>query len=153
MDMRMDEEKSGGFVIDDALTEAARLFMPFAQFIGLLVGHFENEEKQIFKIEYKPMLIGSTLVNSIHGGFIGGFMECAAANFTRAMNKLDYMPRTIDYSIDYLRPGLAEEPMYCECKISKQGNRIAFVSTQAWQTDYFKPTAKARVNFLMEKPN
>lgn len=136
------------FVLDADLTNDAYEHMPYAKFIGLQAGRFIDEEKHVFKLPFKEMLIGNVMVNALHGGLIGGFMESCATLFLKNLNNIDYVPKVIDFSIDYLRPGRAED-LYAECALTRQGSRIAFVRINAWQGEYVKPIAKAKANFLL----
>ena len=58
------------------------------------------------------------------------------------------IPKTINMSIDYLRPG---RPMdtYASGVVTKQGRRVSNVRIEAWQESRDKPIAAAHGHFLL----
>ncbi len=58
------------------------------------------------------------------------------------------MPETVDFSIDYLRPGQPRDT-YATAIITKHGRRVANVQTTAWQDDPDKPIATGHGHFLL----
>ena len=120
--------------------------IPYAQTIGMACQRFGDDV--IFKLPPKPSNLGNPILPAIHGGVIGGFMEMSAAlyllMFQQEINKL---PKIVDFSIDFLRAGLNRET-FVECKLTRQGNRVANVSVTAWQKSRSVPIATARAHFL-----
>ena len=57
-------------------------------------------------------------------------------------------PKTIDITIDYLRPGLSRET-FARAKVQKAGRRVANLHVEAWQDSRTRPIAMLRGNFLM----
>ena len=76
-------------------------------------------------------------------------MELSAAIYLMMSQDALRMPRIVDFSLDYLRAGLDRET-YAECRLTRQGNRVANVMVTAWQKSRAQPIATARAHFLME---
>ncbi|MBW7469554.1 PaaI family thioesterase [Marinobacter sp. F4218] len=121
--------------------------IPYATFIGLECDQFGDD--LIFRLPKKEENLGNPILPAIHGGVIGGFMELSAAIYLMMSQDSMRMPRIVDFSLDYLRAGLNRET-YAECRLTRQGNRVANVMVTAWQKSRSQPIATARAHFLME---
>lgn len=121
--------------------------IPYAGFIGLQCERFGDD--LIFRLPRKDSNIGNPILPAIHGGVIGGFMELSAAIYLMMSQEVLRMPRIVDFSLDYLRAGLDRET-YAECRLTRQGNRVANVMITAWQKSRNEPIATARAHFLLE---
>ncbi|OUS23643.1 thioesterase [Gammaproteobacteria bacterium 45_16_T64] len=133
----------------DTLTCKALIdHIPYSAFIGMECEQFGEE--YIFRLPKNENNLGNPTLPAIHGGVLGGFLENAA--IIHLLLKLDTprLPKTIDFSIDYLRAGHHKET-YASCEITRQGRRAANVSMLAWQTKKSEPIAVARAHFLMEQ--
>ncbi len=136
------------FIFDQALTEKAYEIMPYAAFIGLRMGYEEEKQQLLFHLPFREMLIGNTMLPALHGGLIGGFMECAAALFLQYHGALENLPKMVDFSLDYLRSGKPVDT-YAGCILTRPGSRIANLAVKAWQQDAAQPIAVGRAHFLM----
>lgn len=121
--------------------------IPYATFIGLACDRFGDD--LIFRLPKKDANLGNPILPAIHGGVIGGFMELSAAIYLMMSQDSLRMPRIVDFSLDYLRAGLNCET-YAECRLTRQGNRVANVMITAWQKSRSEPIATARAHFLLE---
>ena len=121
--------------------------IPYATFIGLECDQFGDD--LIFRLPKKEENLGNPILPAIHGGVIGGFMELSAAIYLMMSQDSMRMPRIVDFSLDYLRAGLNRET-YAECRLTRQGNRVANVMISAWQKSRSQPIATARAHFLLE---
>ncbi len=121
--------------------------VPYAKWIGLQCERFGDD--LIFRLPKKEENLGNPILPAIHGGVIGGFMEMSAAIYLMMSQDTFRMPRIIDFSLDYLRAGLNRET-YAECRLTRQGNRVANVMVSAWQKSRSQPIATARAHFLLE---
>ena len=121
--------------------------IPYATFIGLECDQFGDD--LIFRLPRKEENLGNPILPAIHGGVIGGFMELSAAIYLMMSQDSMRMPRIVDFSLDYLRAGLNRET-YAECRLTRQGNRVANVMISAWQKSRSQPIATARAHFLLE---
>ena len=121
--------------------------IPYAGFIGLECDRFGDD--LIFRLPAKDENLGNPRLPAIHGGVIGGFMELSAALYLMLNQDTLRLPRIVDFSLDYLRAGLNRET-FAECRLTRQGNRVANVMVNAWQKSRSQPIATARAHFLME---
>lgn len=120
--------------------------VPYAQFIGMQVERFGDE--LVFRLPAKAQNIGNPTLPAIHGGVIAGFMEMSAIVQLMVFIHSDKVPKVVDFSIDYLRAGHDKET-YAECRITRQGRRVANVNISCWQTSKNSLIATARAHFLI----
>ncbi len=137
--------------------------IPFAQFLDVRVERMGNELS--FILPYDKKLIGNPMLPALHGGGVAGFMELTAIisltwysiwddmeagkllsdeNFPSDLN----LPKTIDITMDYLRPGLARDA-YARATINRSGRRYASVHVEAWQDKHERLFAQCTGHFLM----
>lgn len=121
--------------------------LPYARTLGVQMQVTENDDL-LFVLPFNPANIGNDHLPALHGGVIGGFMETAALLHLLWIRESAEIPRTVDFSVDYLRPGKADM-LYAQCSITKQGKRVANVQMTAWHEDKSKPVAVARSHFLL----
>lgn len=121
--------------------------IPYAGFIGLECERFGDD--LIFRLPEKESNLGNPILPAIHGGVIGGFMELSAALYLMLNQDTLRLPRIVDFSLDYLRAGLNRET-FAECRLTRQGNRVANVMVTAWQKSRSQPIAMARAHFLID---
>lgn len=130
------------------LSQNAWEMMPYSQFIGMQVK--KEGEDYHFTLPFQEMLIGNTLLPALHGGLIGGFMESAATFFLYHSAQLSELPKIVNFSLDYLRPGRADD-LHAACILTRQGTRIANLSVCTWQSDIKRPVTVGRAHFVMPK--
>ncbi|HHC29292.1 MAG TPA: PaaI family thioesterase, partial [Rhodobacterales bacterium] len=58
------------------------------------------------------------------------------------------LPKTIDFTIDYLRTGLPRDA-YARARVVRSGRRYASVQVEGWQDNRERPFAAATGHFLM----
>ncbi|GGP49979.1 thioesterase [Shewanella algicola] len=121
--------------------------VPYSQFIGMSVARFGDE--MVFRLPAKDDNIGNPILPAIHGGVIAGFMEMSAIVQLMVFMQAKKVPKIVDFSIDYLRAGLHQDS-FAECKITRQGRRVANVSINCWQTNRKQLIATARAHFLLD---
>lgn len=123
--------------------------VPYARFLGVQVQQTEQGQRSV--LPFKPGLVGNSVLQAIHGGVTAAFMENAA--LLQLMLRLDEsrIPKSIDFSIDYLAPALSLET-YASCQVTRLGARVAQVQIRCWQTDEARPIAVARAHFLLTAP-
>ena len=61
---------------------------------------------------------------------------------------LPRLPKTIDFTVDYLRSGLPRDA-YARATINRSGRRYASVHVEAWQDNRSRLFAQATGHFLM----
>ena len=121
--------------------------VPYAKFIGMQVARFGDE--LVFQLPKKDENIGNPTLPAIHGGVIAGFMEMSAIVQLMVFMQTTKVPKIVDFSIDYLRAGHHRDS-FAECKITRQGRRVANVNINCWQTNRKALIATARAHFLIE---
>ena len=62
--------------------------------------------------------------------------------------ELPPLPKTIDFTIDYLRSGLPHDA-YARARVNRMGRRYASVHVEAWQDNRVRLIAQATGHFLM----
>ena len=100
-------------------------------------------------LPYVETLIGNPLIPALHGGAIGAFMEITASAGLLAASRLAALPKPIDVSVDYLRPGRPSD-VYARAAITRQGSRVANVRVEAWQGRRAAPIAALHGHFLIK---
>ncbi|WP_137938040.1 PaaI family thioesterase [Chitinivorax sp. B] len=120
--------------------------IPYAKLLGVKMD--ERDGNPFFTLPFNQANIGNAMLPALHGGAIGGFLENAALLQLMWARESNEIPKTVDFSLDYLRPGKAQD-LFAVCDITKQGKRVANVLMTAWQEDRDKPVAVARAHFLL----
>ena len=62
--------------------------------------------------------------------------------------QLPPLPKTIDFTVDYLRAGLPRD-CYARATVNRSGRRFASVQVEAWQDNRARPFALGSVHCLM----
>lgn len=133
-------------------------------YIGFLGARFERRGDELTGIlPYADALIGNPLLPALHGGATAAFLEMTAIiSLGWAMlwprieggapvpevGALPALPKTIDFTIDFLRTGLPRDA-YARAQITRVGRRYASVQAEAWQDNRDRPIAQASGHFLM----
>jgi acyl-coenzyme A thioesterase PaaI-like protein len=148
----------------DAALEALTQGVPYIQFMGI---DFDRRGDELTAtMHYDDMLIGNPMLPALHGGATAAFMEIAAVmELSWAMlwsdiesGKIDArdlkpealprLPKTIDFTVDYLRTGLPRDA-YARARVNRSGRRYASVHVEAWQDNRKRLYAQATGHFLM----
>ena len=121
--------------------------IPYAETLGMSCERFGDDV--IFTLPAKESNLGNPILPAIHGGVIGGFMEVSGLLYLMLHQDSGRLPRIVDFSIDYLRAGL-NRSTFAECRLTRQGNRVANVMISCWQKSRNEPIATARAHFILE---
>jgi acyl-coenzyme A thioesterase PaaI-like protein len=140
-----------------ALTEA----VPYARWLGIRFDRRGDELTAV--LSYDERLIGNPMLPALHGGVTAAFLEMTAL-IELAWSTLwadvesgavdivapgtVAMPKTIDFTVDYLRSGLPRDA-YARARINRSGRRYASVHVEAWQDNRARLFAQATGHFLM----
>lgn len=137
--------------------------VPYIQFLGI---QFERRGDELTAIlPYADKLIGNPMLPALHGGVTAAFLEVTAiielswsilwedleagridpADVDVAKSRL---PKTIDFTVDYLRTGLPRDA-YARARVNRSGRRYASVHVEAWQDNRTRMIAQATGHFLM----
>lgn len=136
-------------------------------YIGFLGVSFDRRGDELTGVlSYDGKLIGNPLLPALHGGAIASFLEVTAImelSFTLLWDDVESgrippdslrpetlprLPKTIDFTVDYLRSGLPRDA-YARARVNRQGRRYASVHVEAWQDNRQRLFAQATGHFLM----
>ncbi|SFS15540.1 PaaI family thioesterase [Yoonia litorea] len=144
----------------DAALQTLIAGVPYIQFLGIQVDRRGDELTAI--LPYADKLIGNPMLPALHGGVTAAFLEVTAiVELSWAMiwddleaGRLDEaapslsFPKTIDFTIDYLRSGLPRDA-YARARVNRSGRRFASVHVEAWQDNRNRLIAQGTGHFLM----
>lgn len=151
----------------DRALEALVSGIPFNRFLGITFERRGDELTALLNFEDK--LIGNPLIPALHGGVTAAFLETTALvelgwqrvwediesgrrdADTLSPETLPRMPKTIDFTVDYLRAGLPRDA-YARARVNRSGRRYASVHVEAWQDNRSRLFAQATGHFLMPPP-
>ncbi len=123
--------------------------IPYVDYLGIRAAG--ADAAPLFRLPYQDKLIGNPQLPALHGGVIAGFAETAATlHLIRTLRGAKF-PKSIDFSIDYLRSGRPVE-CFAACEVVRVGSRVALVQVRCWQQGPDKPIAVARGHFLLTAP-
>ena len=132
-----------------ASLEAVLERIPYVRFLGMRAELAGDEMTAI--LPFADHLVGNTTIPALHGGVIGAFLELTALAQLSVRESLRRQPKTIDVTIEYLRPARALTT-YARADLRKVGRRIANVHVEAWQDERGSPVAALRGHFLLGSP-
>ena len=150
---------------DDALN-ALVAGVPYIQFLGISFDRRGDELTGVLR--YHDDLIGNPMLPALHGGATAAFLEVTAIISlswsmlwseiesgaldadTLVAGHMPKLPKTIDFTVDYLRSGLPRDA-YARAKINRSGRRYASVHVEAWQDNRDRAHAQATGHFLMPR--
>jgi uncharacterized protein (TIGR00369 family) len=119
---------------------------PYVRFLGMRAELAGDEMTAI--LPFSQHLVGNTQIPALHGGVIGGFLETTALAQLWVTQGSTRLAKTIDVTIEYLRPGRAVTT-YARADLRKVGRRIANLHVEAWQEARQHPIAALRGHFLL----
>ena len=123
--------------------------IPYVGFLGMRAELAGDELTAI--LPFSPHLVGNMMLPAIHGGALGALLEMTAICQLGVREPQRRLPRTIDVTIEYLRPGRALTT-YARAEVVKLGRRIANVHVEAWQDSRASPVAALRGHFMLTPP-
>ncbi|MGV6812628.1 MAG: PaaI family thioesterase [Brevirhabdus sp.] len=148
---------------DGALSALARS-IPYATFLGI---EFDRRGDELTAVlPFSEKLIGNPILPALHGGATAAFLELTAVvelswsvlwqdiesgavdPGALTPETMPLLPKTIDFTIDYLRSGLPRDA-YARARVNRSGRRYASVHVEAWQDNRARIFAQATGHFLM----
>ncbi|MEM9425901.1 MAG: PaaI family thioesterase [Pseudomonadota bacterium] len=151
----------------DAALRAMVEGIPYVQFLDISFERHGDELTSVLR--FHDELIGNPALPAIHGGVTAAFLETTALielGWQQVWEKVESgrldadaltpetmprMPKTIDFTIDYLRSGLPRDA-YARARVNRSGRRYASVFVEAWQDNRARPFALGTGHFLMPAP-
>ncbi|GAA6174470.1 PaaI family thioesterase [Sulfitobacter pacificus] len=138
--------------------------VPYIRFLGVT---FERRGDELTAImPFKEELIGNPMLPALHGGATAAFLEVTAIislswgmiwedmeSGALEIDDIDNitlprLPKTIDFTVDYLRSGLPRDA-YARARITRAGRRYASVHVEGWQDNRARLFAQATGHFVM----
>jgi acyl-coenzyme A thioesterase PaaI-like protein len=150
----------------DAALKALVDGVPYIGFLGVQFERLGDELTAIMPFDEK--LLGNPLLPALHGGATAAFLEItsiiglswsmlweeiesgALDPETLTHGPLPRLPKTIDFTVDYLRSGLPRDA-YARAQVNRSGRRYASVHVEAWQDNRARPFAQATGHFVMPR--
>ncbi len=144
----------------DAALQKLVAGVPYIQFLGIEIDRRGDELTAI--LPYADRLIGNPMLPALHGGATAAFLEVTAiielswamiwqdmeaGNFNEDSPRMQ-LPKTIDFSVDYLRSGLPRDA-YARARVNRSGRRFASVHVEAWQDNRSRLFIQGTGHFLM----
>jgi uncharacterized protein (TIGR00369 family) len=121
--------------------------IPYARFLGLEV-LCDPGGGVVGKLAFADHLIGNRFLPALHGGTVGALLEFTAIFHVLWEADTVVLPKTINITVDYLRPGRPVDT-WARGTITRTGRRVVNVRAEAWQDDPAKPIALASAHFLV----
>jgi uncharacterized protein (TIGR00369 family) len=118
--------------------------LPYARFLGMRA-RLAGERVEVL-LPLKPELVGSMRLNAFHGGVVGAALESAALLQLIRQRGLPF-PKTIDFTVDYLRT--SHSTLRAVAEVQRLGRRVANLRMSAYQEGDPEPVALGRGNFLL----
>jgi acyl-coenzyme A thioesterase PaaI-like protein len=144
----------------DATLQKLVAGVPYMQFLGI---HIERRGDELTAVlPFDEALVGNPMLPALHGGVTAAFLEVTAimelswamiwedmeaGKVTEDAPKI-HLPKTIDFTLDYLRTGLPRDA-YARARVNRSGRRYASVHVEAWQDNRSRLFAQATGHFLM----
>jgi len=148
----------------DSALEALVGGIPYVSYLGI---RFERRGDELTGIlPFDDKLIGNPMLPALHGGVTAAFLETTASialAWSRLWQEVESgevdpdsldptsllrMPKTIDFTVDYLRSGLPRDA-YARARIVRSGRRYASVQVDGWQDNRDRLYASASGHFVM----
>ncbi len=150
----------------DAALKALVEGVPYIRFLGV---EFERRGDELTAVmPFSDTLIGNPVLPALHGGATAAFLEMTAIIGLSwsllwseiesgalevealAAGKLPRLPKTVGFTVDYLRTGLPRDA-YARAQVARSGRRYASVHVEAWQDNRARPFAQATGHFVMPR--
>jgi acyl-coenzyme A thioesterase PaaI-like protein len=138
--------------------------VPYIQFLNITFDRRGDELTSV--LNFDETIIGNPMLPAIHGGVTAAFLETTAIiqlGWQALWDEIEggrvdadalqpetlpRLPKTIDFTVDYLRSGLPRDA-YARATVNRSGRRYASVHVEAWQDNRSRLFAQATGHFLM----
>ncbi|SDY91659.1 Acyl-coenzyme A thioesterase PaaI, contains HGG motif [Jannaschia faecimaris] len=148
----------------DAALHALVSGVPYIKFLNITFDRRGDELTGVLHFDDK--LIGNPMLPALHGGVTAAFLEVTAiVTLSWAMiwddfesgridvetltpETLPRLPKTIDFSVDYLRAGLPRDA-YARARLNRSGRRYSSVHVETWQDNRNRLFAQGTGHFMM----
>ena len=137
--------------------------VPYINFLGVTFDRHGDELTAAMR--FHENLIGNPELPALHGGATAAFLEITSIvglAWTSLWDEIETerlnvkslqagelaLPKTIDFTVDYLRSGLPRDT-YARARVNRSGRRYASVHVEGWQDNRDRLFAQASGHFLM----
>jgi acyl-coenzyme A thioesterase PaaI-like protein len=136
--------------------------VPYIAHLGVQFDRRGDELTAI--LPFRDGLVGNPMIPALHGGVTAAFLEVTAIielSWIMIWEQIESaggaelpadmvlrLPKTIDFTVDYLRTGLPRDA-YARARVNRSGRRYASVHVEAWQDNRARLFAQATGHFLM----
>ena len=137
--------------------------VPYINFLGVTFDRHGDELTATMR--FHENLIGNPELPALHGGATAAFLEITSIvglAWTSLWDEIETerlnvkslqagelaLPKTIDFTVDYLRSGLPRDA-YARARVNRSGRRYASVHVEGWQDNRDRLFAQASGHFLM----
>ena len=144
----------------DAALAALAAEVPYIRFLGVEIERRGDELTTI--LPYSEHLVGNPILQALHGGAVGAFLEIAAQielawsiywpQMEAGATGLKAIPKTIDFTVVYIH-GEVSRDAYARAVVNRSGRRYASVHVEAWHDNRQRLFAQATGHFLMPAQN
>ncbi len=147
----------------DAALKALVDGVPYVRFMGISFDRRGDELTGVMAFDER--LIGNPILPALHGGATAAFLEVTAMitlswfwlwediesgaiDADMLADNLPRLPKTVDFTVDYLRSGLPRDA-YARARVIRSGRRYASVHVEGWQDNRDRLFAQATAHFVM----
>jgi acyl-coenzyme A thioesterase PaaI-like protein len=137
--------------------------VPYIRFMGISFDRRGDELTGVMAFDEK--LIGNPILPALHGGATAAFLEVTAMitlswvwlwediesgalDAEKMAEAPPRLPKTVDFTVDYLRSGLPRDA-YARARVNRSGRRYASVQVEGWQDNRDRLFAQATGHFVM----
>lgn len=123
---------------------------PYAHVLGLTLEP-QREGADLVVMPFGDEVLGRP--GFLHGGAISGLLEVAAivALHHALAGEDGARIKPVNLTVDFMRGG-RDKPTRAQGIVTRLGNRVANVDALAWQDERDRPIARARMNYLIDRP-
>ena len=127
--------------------EAISTLIPYCGFLGMTARRVDGDLR--LHLPFQPHQIGNPAIPALHGGTVGSMLETIAIFQVLWAHDVVSVPRTINLTVDYQRPGRPVET-WAHARVAKRGRRVFSVVSEAWQDEPDRPISTALVHLLVK---
>jgi len=117
----------------DELAYAFEELLPFNKLLGLRCLDIEEGLVRV-ELPFRPEHVGNPEIPALHGGAISATLDTTGGLAVWSQAGPNDRVSTIDFRVDYLRPGRAE-PLIAVARVVRLGNRVGVAELRAFHPD------------------
>lgn len=122
----IDDPRYHKATVEDSLTS-----IPHSAVLGLEILSVEHDVA-ILRLPYSDQLIGNPVSRTIHGGAVLSLVDSASGKAVFCAVPKPETIATLDLRIDYLKPPLPGQDLFCRAECYKLTRSVAFVRAEVY---------------------